>query len=86
MIAKDYRSRILGLESDIYDLNYVVRQKDYEINEITIAVNDLRGKLFVIRFLHAFKFHFNLHIIKFSVKPSLKRVSKTDAQYILYYT
>lgn len=43
-----------------YDLNYKVRQKDFEINELSIAVNDLRGKF---------------------VKPTLKKVSKTDSQF-----
>ena len=28
-----------------YEISYAVRQKDFEINELTIAVNDLRGKL-----------------------------------------
>ncbi|KAE9553062.1 hypothetical protein FO519_003742 [Halicephalobus sp. NKZ332] len=43
-VAKEFADRILELESDIYDINYLVRQKDFEINELTIAVNDLRGK------------------------------------------
>uniref|UniRef100_A0A7E4VDI7 Troponin I 4 n=1 Tax=Panagrellus redivivus TaxID=6233 RepID=A0A7E4VDI7_PANRE len=42
--AEEFAARILQLESDIYDMNYAVRQKDFEINELTIAVNDLRGK------------------------------------------
>lgn len=42
--AEEFASRILELESNVYDLSYVVRQKDFEINELTIAVNDLRGK------------------------------------------
>lgn len=37
--------RLLQLESEHYDINYTVRQKDFEINELTISVNDLRGKL-----------------------------------------
>jgi len=43
-LAKDYQTKVLTLESQVYDLNYTVRQKDFEINEVTIAVNDLRGK------------------------------------------
>uniref|UniRef100_A0A914C619 Troponin I n=1 Tax=Acrobeloides nanus TaxID=290746 RepID=A0A914C619_9BILA len=42
--AQTFADRIMQLESDTYDLNYTVRQKDFEINELTIAVNDLRGK------------------------------------------
>lgn len=44
-IAKDMVDRLMLLESENYDINYTVRQKDFEINELTIAVNDLRGKL-----------------------------------------
>ena len=44
-IAKDMATRLMELESEHYDINYTVRQKDFEINELTIAVNDLRGKL-----------------------------------------
>ena len=43
--ALKFVERVRELESDLYDLNYTVRQKDFEINEMQIAVNDLRGKL-----------------------------------------
>jgi len=59
-VAADFIDRIRRLESDKYDLSYIVRQKDFEINELTIAVNDLRGKF---------------------VKPTLKKVSKTEGQF-----
>jgi hypothetical protein len=36
--------RMVQLEEEKYDINYQVSQKDAEINELTIAVNDLRGK------------------------------------------
>uniref|UniRef100_A0AC35U706 Troponin I 4 n=1 Tax=Rhabditophanes sp. KR3021 TaxID=114890 RepID=A0AC35U706_9BILA len=42
--VSEFIKRIEELESDTYELNYSVRQKDFEINEMTIAVNDLRGK------------------------------------------
>ncbi|KAH6935222.1 hypothetical protein HPB50_004791 [Hyalomma asiaticum] len=45
-ICKEYYERLCKLESEKYDTEYLVRQKDYEINELTIQVNDLRGKLF----------------------------------------
>jgi len=35
---------ITKLEEEKYDLEYDVRQKDFEINEMNIQVNDLRGK------------------------------------------
>jgi len=43
-IAKDIYSRLTKLVEEKYDLEYHVRQKDFEINELTIQVNDLRGK------------------------------------------
>merc|ERR1711963_1060058 len=43
-ICKEYHSRAVGLESIKYDLEHEVVIKDYEINELNIAVNDLRGK------------------------------------------
>lgn len=43
-IYKQMMERIIKLEAEKYDINYGVRQKDFEINELTIAVNDLRGK------------------------------------------
>jgi hypothetical protein len=43
-IARDFHKRIIEIYDSKYDLDYEVRQKDFEINEMTIAVNDLRGK------------------------------------------
>ncbi|CAI2351914.1 unnamed protein product [Caenorhabditis sp. 36 PRJEB53466] len=56
----EIRERLIELESENYDVSYTVRQKDFEINELTIAVNDLRGKF---------------------VKPTLKKVSKTEGKF-----
>ncbi|XP_076313346.1 troponin I-like isoform X4 [Tachypleus tridentatus] len=42
--CKEYYERLKRLESEKYDMEYAVRQKDYEINELNIQVNDLRGK------------------------------------------
>ena len=44
-VYEQMRERLIELESEVYDISYTVRQKDFEINELTIAVNDLRGKL-----------------------------------------
>merc|ERR1712109_392732 len=44
VICKDYFTRAANLESIKYDLEHEVVIKDYEINELNIAVNDLRGK------------------------------------------
>jgi len=43
-ILKEYHKKISELEDKKYDLEYEVRQKDFLINELTIQVNDLRGK------------------------------------------
>ncbi|OQR67399.1 troponin I 4-like [Tropilaelaps mercedesae] len=43
-ICKEYYQRIMQVESEKYDLEYSVRLKDYQINELNIQVNDLRGK------------------------------------------
>jgi len=43
-IAKEIWDKLGKVEEEKYDLEYSVRQKDFEINELTIAVNDLRGK------------------------------------------
>ncbi|CAB3409754.1 unnamed protein product [Caenorhabditis bovis] len=43
-VYNQIRDRLIELESENYDISYIVRQKDFEINELTIAVNDLRGK------------------------------------------
>jgi hypothetical protein len=40
----DLFARMIKLEEEKYDINFQVSQKDSEINELTIAVNDLRGK------------------------------------------
>ena len=56
-VYEEIRERLIELESENYDVSYIVRQKDFEINELTIAVNDLRGKLLVY-FLFRLLFHF----------------------------
>jgi troponin I len=43
-LAEQFHKKIIEIEESKYDLEYSVRQKDFEINELTIAVNDLRGK------------------------------------------
>lgn len=43
-ICKEYHDKISKLEDIKYDLEYEVRQKDFVVNELSIEVNDLRGK------------------------------------------
>ncbi|EYC09792.1 hypothetical protein Y032_0059g3054 [Ancylostoma ceylanicum] len=43
-IYNDMFERVKKLEEEKYDINFIVTQTEAEINELTIAVNDLRGK------------------------------------------
>jgi len=43
-IVKDYKAKLDELESTKWDLEYTTLRKEYEINELNIQVNDLRGK------------------------------------------
>jgi len=43
-VLREFHERILGLEGDKYDLDKGIKMKDYQINELNIQVNDLRGK------------------------------------------
>merc|ERR1712025_683446 len=43
-LCQNYHDRICKIESTKYDSEKEVEWKDYQINELNIAVNDLRGK------------------------------------------
>ncbi|XP_050064134.1 troponin I 2 isoform X1 [Aphis gossypii] len=43
-VIKEYYDRITKLEDQKFDLEYVVKKKDFEISELNSQVNDLRGK------------------------------------------
>jgi len=43
-IVEDYQSKIKDLEGSKWDLEYLTLKNEYEINELNIQVNDLRGK------------------------------------------
>jgi len=43
-IYNELFQRMVQLEEEKYDINALVSEKDAQINELTIAVNDLRGK------------------------------------------
>lgn len=43
-ICNDYKAKIDELESIKWDLEYATMRKEFEINELNIQVNDLRGK------------------------------------------
>merc|ERR1711992_191865 len=43
-ICKEYFDRMYQCESQKYDMEFEVRKRGFEISELNIAVNDLRGK------------------------------------------
>jgi len=56
-LCQDLHKQLQTHEETRYDLEIKIRKQDYEINEMTIKINDIKGKF---------------------VKPSLKKVSKTE--------
>jgi len=56
-LCEDLYKQLQTHETARYDLEFKVRKQDYDINELTIKFNDIKGKF---------------------VKPSLKKVSKTE--------
>merc|ERR1712088_717176 len=43
-ICQEYYNTMWKVESEKYDEEFELMKKDFEINELNIAVNDLRGK------------------------------------------
>uniref|UniRef100_A0A1B6CA82 Troponin I n=1 Tax=Clastoptera arizonana TaxID=38151 RepID=A0A1B6CA82_9HEMI len=43
-VLRDYHERINRLEDQKFDLEYLVKKKDFEISDLNSQVNDLRGK------------------------------------------
>uniref|UniRef100_A0A1B6MG61 Troponin I n=1 Tax=Graphocephala atropunctata TaxID=36148 RepID=A0A1B6MG61_9HEMI len=43
-VCQDYHTRIAGLEDKKFDIEYIVKKKDFEIADLNSQVNDLRGK------------------------------------------
>ncbi|CAF4541934.1 unnamed protein product, partial [Rotaria magnacalcarata] len=56
-LCQDLHNQIKTTEESRYDLEFKIRKQDYDVNELTIKINDIKGKF---------------------VKPSLKKVSKTE--------
>ena len=51
-----YQDRIIVMESQVYDLEKEVEFKDFQINQLDFAVNDLKGKLWVYEDLTSLNF------------------------------
>ncbi|XP_005099501.2 troponin I [Aplysia californica] len=43
-LVKDLHARVSSLEEDVYDWEIKIRKQDFEINELTLKVNDTKGK------------------------------------------
>merc|ERR1712119_207125 len=43
-LLHEFHERIARLEGDKWDLDHAIKMRDYQINELNIQVNDLRGK------------------------------------------
>nr|ADO85425.1 troponin I isoform B [Polyrhachis vicina] len=43
-VLREYHNRITALEDKKFDIEYVVKKKDFEIADLNSQVNDLRGK------------------------------------------
>ncbi|KAF7987831.1 hypothetical protein HCN44_003694 [Aphidius gifuensis] len=43
-VLREYHTRICDLEDKKFDIEYIVKKKDYEISDLNGQVNDLRGK------------------------------------------
>jgi len=56
-LCEELHQQLKTTEENRYDLEFKIRKQDYDINELTIKINDIKGKF---------------------VKPSLKKVSKTE--------
>ena len=43
--CKELHKTVCGLEEEKYDWEVKIRRQEYELNELTIKVNDIKGKL-----------------------------------------
>uniref|UniRef100_A0A1I7YW41 Troponin I n=1 Tax=Steinernema glaseri TaxID=37863 RepID=A0A1I7YW41_9BILA len=84
-IYNEMFNRLCKLEEEKYDINQLVHQKDQEINELTIAVNDLRGKFVkptlrkVSKYDNRFKKMADKSADKQDFRANLKIVKKENA-------
>jgi len=56
-ILKDYYDRWVASEGEVYDVNYAVKLRDMQINELEMEVSDMRGKFIIpkLKKVHNFK-------------------------------
>jgi len=82
-MCQEYNQRIAALENAKYDLEYAVKVKDYEINELNILVNDLRGKFVKPTLKKVSKYEnkfakLQKKAAEFNFRNQLKQVKKKD--------
>merc|ERR1712045_44047 len=82
-LCQTYQDRICAIESDKYDTEKRVEFKDYEITELNIAVNDLRGKYIKPKLKKVSKYEnkfakLQKEAAKFNFQNQLKTVKKKE--------
>merc|ERR1712110_712302 len=82
-LCQEYHKRICGIESDKYDTEKEVEFKDYQISELNIAVNDLRGKFIKPTLKKVSKYEnkfakLQKKAAEFSIRTQLKTVKKKE--------
>jgi len=82
-VCKQYNDRVLECEGQKWDLEFEVRRRDYEINELNIQVNDLRGKFVKPTLKKVSKYEnkfakLQKKAAEFNFKNQLKQVKKKE--------
>lgn len=56
-VLKEYYEKWVASENEKYDVEYTVKLRDLQIQELEMEVNDMRGKFIVpkLKKVHAFK-------------------------------
>merc|ERR1712223_521404 len=82
-ICKEYHSKVYKLEGDKWDLERGIKIRILEINELNIAVNDLRGKFIKPTLKKVSKYENKFAKLQkkaseFSIRTQLKTVKKKE--------
>merc|ERR1712107_356963 len=82
-ICQEYYNTMWKVESEKYDEEFELMKKDFEINELNIAVNDLRGKFIKPTLKKVSKYENKFAKLQkkaseFSIRTQLKTVKKKE--------
>merc|ERR1711954_182509 len=82
-ICKEYHSKVFRLEGDKWDLERGIKMTELEINELNIAVNDLRGKFIKPTLKKVSKYEnkfakLQKKAAEFNIRSQLKTVKKKE--------